>query len=126
MAGYSDGYSATFLKFLEEEILSDFYDARKWSFCFATPLAEELQAASYESVTKWHEMLKWAFAARPSVLLWAQSYRGAAFEVPSAVLYRWSYLLQELKEHPLFREYCMSLLELIERELKGKSSWDEL
>ena len=88
----------------------------------AAPLAEELQSTSYESITKWHEMLKWAFAARPSVLLWAQSYRGAVFWVPPSVLYVWSSLLQELKEDPLFREYCMRLLEHIERELKGKSS----
>lgn len=122
IAVYSEGYCSTFLKFLEEEILSDFYDARRWSFCFACPLEEELELARYESVTKWHEMLKWAFAASPSMLLWAQSYRGSAFGVPSGILYRWSFLLPELKEDPLFREYCMKLLEHIETELKGKSS----
>lgn len=120
---YSEGFSATLLKFIEEEIFSDFYDPGRWSFCFDISHLAELAITSEESIVKWHEILKWTFAVRPSWLLWMQSYKGAAFGVPADVLYRWSYLLPKLKDEPLFRSHCMRLLEHVSQELRRKESF---
>ena len=94
---HAEGFSATLLKFIEEKILSDFYDGRAWSFYFDKVLPEELSFTKEESVSKWHGIIQWTMWVRPSNLLWAQSYRGPLFGVSANTLYNWSYLLPPIQ-----------------------------
>ncbi len=118
IAPYAEGFPATLLKFIEEEIIADFYDGRQWSFCLDEVLPEELKFTNREMICKWHGMVKWAIFVRPSWLLWGQSYRGSAFGVPINTLYNWSHLLPQLKCTLVFRHHLYSLLSHLEEELK--------
>lgn len=124
IALYDDCHSATLLKFIEEEILADFYDGRKWSFFFDTVLSEELIITNKEAVLKWHDMIQWTMSFRPNWLLWAQSYRGPAFGLSTDTLYNWSYLLPELKQKPIFQNYLNALLEYLEAKLCEYEDFD--
>lgn len=123
VAPHAEGFSATLLKFIEEEILADFYDGRQWSSYFDNVLPEELAFASVETVFKWHGIIQWTMAVRPSWLLWAQSYRGPAFGVSADALYNWSYLLPELRRKPIFQQYMQALLTHIEAELQKEKTF---
>jgi hypothetical protein len=118
VAPYAEGKSATLLKFIEEEILADFYDGRQWSCYFNDILEEELAFAPQDVIFKWHGMIQWTMSLRPSWLLWGQSYRGPAFGMPTPILYNWCYLLPELKEKPIFKNHLYALLDYIEGELR--------
>src|ERR1700722_14234289 len=89
---HAEGFSATLLKMIEEEILADHYDGRKWSYYFDHTVSEELDFANEDEILRWHTLIQWTMAVRPSWLLWAQSYAGPAFGVPASVLYKWCYL----------------------------------
>ena len=114
---YAEGFSAMLLKFIEEEILADFYDGRAWSCYFDKVLPEELSFTKEEYVYKWHKMIQWTMSVRPSNLFWVQSYRGSVFGISANTLYNWSYLLPELKNKLIFQQYMHSLLTHIEDEL---------
>lgn len=118
VASYAKGFSATLLKFIEEEILSDFYDGRSWSFCFDNVLPEELKFAKAETILQWHKIIQWSMAVRISNLLWFQSFRGGAFEVSANNLYNWAYLLPKLSQKPIFQDHMHLLLSYIEKELQ--------
>ncbi|NGX60142.1 MAG: hypothetical protein KR126chlam3_01308 [Chlamydiae bacterium] len=124
ISSYEDHHAATLLKFIEEEILADFYDGRKWSFIFDKVMPEELIITPEEAVLKWHGMIQWTMSFRPSWLLWAQSYRGNAFGLSTETLYNWSYLIPELKQKPLFQNYLNALLEHLEAQLSEYESLD--
>lgn len=115
---YDNEHSATLLKFVEEEILADFYDGRKWSFFFDKILPEELIFAKEEAAIKWHSLIQWTMSFRPSWLLWAQSYRSPAFGLSTETLYDWSYLIQELKQQQTFQDYLNALLEHLDKKLQ--------
>jgi len=117
-ASDSEGLSATLLKFIEEEILADFYDGRPWSYCFDKTLPEELFFTHEQLIFKWHGMIQWAMSVRPSWLLWAQSFRGPAFGASARTLYNWSYRLPELKRKEVFQHHLHTLLSFIETELE--------
>lgn len=117
VAPHAEGFSATLLKFIEEEILADFYDGRRWSCYFDQTFPTELLFADEASVRKWHTTIQWTMSARPSWLLWAQSYRGPAFGVSASTLYNWSYLLPKQAKNPLFQDYMRALLAHIEEHL---------
>lgn len=118
VAPHADRFPATLLKFIEEEIMSDFYDGRRWSFCFDEVLLEELEFTNREMICKWHGMIKWTISVRPSWLLWGQSYRGSAFGVPVNTLYDWSSLLPQLKHTLIFQHHLYSMLSYLEEEIK--------
>jgi hypothetical protein len=117
IASYAEGFSTILLKFIEDEILVDFYDGRVWLSYFDKILPEELLFAKKEAVSKWHEIIKWAVSFRLSNLLWLQSYRGDLFGIPANTLYNWSYMLVEFKQKLIFQQYLNSLLSFIEAEL---------
>jgi hypothetical protein len=116
---FAEGHPATLLKFIEDEMLADFYDGRPFSCCFDKLLPEELLFAGEEVVTKWHQTIQWTMSARPSWLLWAQSYRGPAFGLSAATLYNWSYLIPELKQQLIFKVHLYTLLDYIEKQIKN-------
>ena len=115
---YAEGFPATLLKFIEEEIMADFYDGRRWAFYLDKVLPEELVFINEEVILKWHRIVQWTMILRPSWLLWAQSYRGPSFGVPARTLYNWSCLLPELKKRPIFQNYLQDLLRHLEDELR--------
>lgn len=119
VASDAEGFSATWLKLIEEEILADFYDGRKWSWYFDTILSEELAFTEEKHIVKWHETIQWTMSVRPSWLIWAQSYLGSAFGIPANVLYKWSYLLSQQKQKPIFQNYMQALLMHLDIALKG-------
>ena len=124
IAAHSEGFSETLLKFTEEEMLADFYDGRQWSSHFDKALPEELAFAPEETVVKWHGFVQWSMAARPSWLLWAQSYRGPAFGISASTLYNWSYLIPKLKGEQIFQDHLHTLMAHIETELqKASCEW---
>lgn len=115
VAPHADGHDATFLKCIEEEILADFYDGRKWSSCFDQASAEEKQfVSSDETLAKWHKMLQYSMGYRPSWLFWGASYlRPALFGIPAATIYNWSYSLPRLAQEPRFQEHVKLMHEKI-------------
>ena len=117
IAPYAQGHSYTLLKFVEEEILADFYDGTKWLSTFNDILADELPYAPEATIAKWHDTIQWTLTLRPSWLLWGQSYRGRAFGLSETTLYDWSYLLPKLKHKPLFKTHLQTLLTHIETKL---------
>lgn len=118
VALYAEGHSATLLKFIEEEMLADFYESSRWSEYFDEVLPGERLFIEEGVINKWHYMVQWTLSVRPSWLLWAQSYRGQAFGVSADTLYRWSYLLPELKQKEIFVNHLHKLLASVEAELK--------
>jgi len=115
---HAEGFAPTLLKFIEDEMLADFYDGRIWSSCFDRILPEELSFTTEERILKWHNRIQWTLAARPSWLLWAQSYRGPAFGVSANTLYLWSYLLPYFKQQPIFQNHLKTLLAQIVQEMR--------
>ena len=115
---YAEGFPATLLKFIEEEIMADFYDVKRLAFYLDKVLPEELVFINEEVILKWHRIVQWTMILRPSWLLWAQSYRGPSFGVPAQTLYNWSCLLPELKKRPIFQNYLQDLLRHLEDELR--------
>lgn len=126
IAPYAEGSSATLLKLIEEEILADFYDGRRWSFCLDQALPEELAFASEAVVLKWHEMIQWTMSVRFSWLLWAQSYWGPAFSLSTNTLYNWSYLLPKLKQEAIFQRHFHDLLDFLDAEMRTGIQASEL
>lgn len=119
VARYAEGHKATLLKLIEEEILADCYDGRRWSSCFDVVMEGERRFAGEDVIRKWHGMVQWAMAVRPSWLLWGRSYWGGAFGVGAETLYRWSYVVPELKKMRIFQEHVRGLLVHIEKELQN-------
>jgi hypothetical protein len=54
---WHEGHSATLLKFIEEEVLCDFYDASSWFYYFEETIAEEEAFADPDTIRKWHAMV---------------------------------------------------------------------
>lgn len=107
---------ATLLKFIEEEILSDFYDGRKWSYLFDESLLEE-QAfeVTIDEINYWHLIIQYNLNYRLSWLLWSCSYlKNETFGIPNTTLYNWSYLLPKLAQESLFQNHLRNLLEYFE------------
>lgn len=120
---YSEGRSSTLLKFLEEEMLADIYDGRRWSSYFNEVLEEEYSYAEQSEIEKWHWIIQWTMAVRPTNLLWARSYWNPLFGISVDTLYNWSYLILEFKKDPLFQKHMEGFLEMVEDELeKGKEA----
>ena len=118
ITSYAEGHEATFLKLLEEEVLAELYDGRKWSFLFDQCHAAEKTLATESEIEKWHTMLQYSMSYRPSWLIWGVSYfKDQLFGISNDTLYRWSYLLVELAREPLFRSHVLSLLAFIESKL---------
>lgn len=112
---HAEGRDATFLKFIEEEILADFYDGRKWSYCFDKSLVEERFFVSSDvTLARWHEILQYSMNYRPSWLFWAASYlRPTVMSIPSTTIYAWSYSLPKLAKEPRFQEHVKLMHEKI-------------
>lgn len=118
IAEYAEGHEATFLKFLEEEILADLYDGRKWSVLFNATHEEERAFATEEEIERWHVLLQYSMGYRPSWLIWGVSYfKDQLFGISNTTLYFWSYALVDLAQQPLFRSHVTSLLAYIESKL---------
>jgi hypothetical protein len=115
VAPHAEGRDATFLKFIEEEILADCYDGRKWSYCFDSPLAEEkLFVGSDEVLAKWHYILQYSMGYRPSWLFWGASWlRPTLMSIPASTIYNWSYALPKLAKEHRFQEHVQKMHEKI-------------
>ncbi len=108
---YAHGHKATLLKFIEEEVLASFYDGRKWNFLFDQKLENERVFATDDQIEKWHTMIQYCMAYRPSWLIWGVSYfKSQAFGISDETLYEWSYLLPELAQEPIFQLHVKNLL----------------
>jgi hypothetical protein len=116
---FSHNFSATLLKFIEEEGLSDIYDGSKWGYLFEEPLPQEVYLVNEDTVLRWHNILYYSLWLRPSCLLFVQSYRSPAFGIPVEILYEWSCALPALKNRPIFQEHFQSLIKYIEDKLRG-------
>jgi hypothetical protein len=119
---FEEGHPATLLKLVEEEILSDFYDGRRWSVYFDKVLPEERVFAQENDICKWHGVIQWMMSVRPSWLIWCQSFQGPAFGASANTLYTWSYLLPELKQNPILQDHLHDFLAYIEAEIFTISS----
>jgi len=118
---FAEGHPATLLKFIEEEILAEFFDGRRYSYCLDWILEEELQLGITENVIhEWHTILRHCMHAKPSWLLWFASSKGM-FGVSGSTLYNWSYLLPKLAQEPVFRMHVEGLLQHIEGAIRGAS-----
>ncbi|MCB1075587.1 MAG: hypothetical protein KDK59_08650 [Simkania sp.] len=116
---YAEGHPATLLKFIEEEILADLFDGRKYSYCLDWIIQEELQFALTEDlVDHWHSRLRYCMNTRPSWLLWFASGQ-SRFGVPGNVIYNWSYLLPKLAQEPVFRNHVEQMLRHVESAIRG-------
>lgn len=115
---YSEELKTTFLKCIEDEILSDYYDGMRWVKHFDIALPEEMGFAQREVVMKWHDFIQASLMMRPSWYLWGQSFIGPAFGASAETLFLWSFLLPQLKEKFVFRMYLNSLCEHIEDQMQ--------
>jgi hypothetical protein len=118
IADQSAGHPHTLLKWIEEEILADYYDAGRWLSCFNEVLPEELAFTQEASIAKWHWMIQCSLSIRPSWLIWAHSYIGSAFGIDASTLYEWSYELPHWKQNRLFREHLIDLTHWIEKQFE--------
>lgn len=117
---YAAGHEATLLKFVEEEILAEFFDGRSFSYCLKSILEEELRfGLDINVVQRWHGILGRCMQAKPSWLLWFASQKGSLFGIPASTLNEWSYLLPELAKQPVFRDHVQRLLLHMENQLLG-------
>ena len=83
---YAQRYPATLLKFIEEEILADRFDERRYSYCLDWIIEEELQFGLTEDVVDyWHSRLRYTMNARPSWLLWFASGK-SHFGLPASTM----------------------------------------
>lgn len=115
---YAQGYPATLLKFIEEEVLAEFFDGRGYGDYFDWVIEEELLfGLEQDTVLEWHSLIKSCMRARPSWLLWFASYKDEMFGIPGAVLSDWSYLIPELAQQPIFRNHVERILHEVESHL---------
>jgi len=116
---YAKGHEATLLKFIEEEILADLYDGRKWSPYFDACYEAEKRFTNEEAIQRWHQMIQYSMAYRPSWLIWAVSYfKNQAFGISDDTLYEWSYLLPEFAQDPIFQSHVKNLLACVQAKME--------
>ena len=120
---FAEGHQATLLKLIEEEVMADLYDGRKWSFLFDQVHAEERAfGVSDDIIQSWHTILQYTMEYRPSWLIWSCSYyKEVAFGISNSTLYNWSYLLPQFACDPLFQNHVRKLLEQLEKTLDMSS-----
>jgi len=116
---YAKGHEATLLKFIEEEILADFYDGQKWSYLFDQVGESERSFATDNQIERWHSMIQYSMAYRPSWLIWGVSYfKSQAFGISDETLYEWSYLLPEFARDPIFQLHVKNLLAYLQVKME--------
>lgn len=119
---YAEGYPATLLKFIEEEILADRFDGRRYSYCLDWIIEDEMRLGLTEDVVDhWHSRLRYCMNARPSWLLWFASGK-SHFGLPASVIYNWSYLLPKLAQESVFQRHVEEMLRHVETAIRGDYS----
>ncbi len=120
---YAKGHEATLLKFIEEEILADFYDGQKWSYLFDRIGENEKIFATDDQIGRWHFIIQYSMSYRLSWLIWGVSYfKSQAFGISDETLYEWSYLLPSLAQDSLFQSHVKALLAYIQEKMEESLS----
>lgn len=107
----------TFLKLIEDEVLWEHCEGRKYIPYLMTTLDVECdKEVSHEAVERWHGFIMLYLQAPPSQSIQNLASMNSGFlDIPPDVLARWSTWIPELAREPIFQNHVLEIIKAIRR-----------